>query len=66
MPPAQCCLCSICMQIRDEVEFQRYLIHQVPGRIMNHLVMVLGTPTEEQRRALEQSTEQWNSRYRKL
>ncbi|WIA17586.1 hypothetical protein OEZ85_014411 [Tetradesmus obliquus] len=44
--------------------FQRYMIHQVPGRIMNHLVMVMGSPSEEQRRMLESTTEQWNRQQR--
>lgn len=48
----------------EELQLQRYMIHQVPGRIMNHLVMVMGTPTDEQQRMLEQTTEQWNQKYR--
>jgi hypothetical protein len=34
------------------------------GRIMNHLVMVMGSPSEEQRRMLESTTEQWNRQQR--
>jgi hypothetical protein len=34
------------------------------GRIMNHLVMVMGSPSEEQRRMLEATTEQWNRQQR--
>jgi hypothetical protein len=34
------------------------------GRIMNHLVMVMGIPSEEQRRMLESTTEQWNRQQR--
>eukprot|EP00879_Flechtneria_rotunda_P030208 GHRR01032811.1.p1 GENE.GHRR01032811.1~~GHRR01032811.1.p1 ORF type:complete len:270 (+),score=121.78 GHRR01032811.1:224-1033(+) len=50
--------------LMDEMQFQRYMIHQVPGRIMNHLVMVLGSPTEDQRRMLAATTEQWNKQQR--
>jgi hypothetical protein len=34
------------------------------GRIMNHLVMVMGSPSEEQRRMIESTTEQWNRQQR--
>jgi hypothetical protein len=41
------------------------LLHCVAaGRIMNHLVMVMGSPSEEQRRMLESTTEQWNRQQR--
>ncbi|KAF6262699.1 hypothetical protein COO60DRAFT_586187 [Scenedesmus sp. NREL 46B-D3] len=50
--------------VMDEVHFQRYMIHQVPGRIMNHLVMFMGSPSEEQRRMLQSTTEQWNRQQR--
>jgi hypothetical protein len=31
---------------------------------MNHLVMVMGSPSEEQRRMLQSTTEQWNRQQR--
>jgi hypothetical protein len=49
---------------QDELQYQRYLIHQVPGRMMNHMVMVMGRPSEEQRRNLEKATLAWNDKNR--
>jgi hypothetical protein len=38
---------------------QRGMIHQVPGRLMKHLSMVLPAPSQEQHRALEAAVEQF-------
>jgi hypothetical protein len=51
-------------RVLDEVQQQRYMIHQVPGRLMNHLLMVYGQPTEQQRLLLEQVTQDWNNKYK--
>lgn len=57
-----CLPVAVCFKVSIRLSITRLAI--AAGRMMNHMVMVMGTPSEEQRRTLEAAADQWNRQQR--